>query len=158
MDNKLEIDEKLYQKLVSFFSDMYHLPPLASKIYAYLTFDFCNSGVTFDDFVDILKASKSSVSSNLNLLQSNGYIIAVNKIDARKRFFIINPDYVTIRFDSLVEKLEKEKEIVEDIRKFRMKQFKNKDTAAYNEKVEIYISLLETNIINFTKALQKLKK
>ena len=158
MENKFEIDEILYQKLVGFFIDIYHLPPLSAKIYAYLTFDFCNAGVTFDELIDILKASKSSISSNLNLLQSNGYIIAINKIDERKRFFIINPDYVTIRFDGLIEKLEKEKDIVNDIRKFRSEKCTKGDSTLYNEKVNIYISLLEKNIENFTKTLQKLKQ
>ena len=158
MEKSLKIDKVLYQKLVGFYSDNYHLPPLAARIYAYLTFDFDNAGVTFDEFVEVLKASKSSVSSNLQLLQTNGYLKVINKIDERKRFFILNPDYVTIRFNNLIENLEKEKENLESLKDFRRTQEPNENSENYITKLNIYISLLKTNIENLSETLQKLKQ
>lgn len=158
MQNSITIDEILYQKLVSFYGDSYHLPPLAAKIYAYLTFDFDNVGVTFDEFVDVMKASKSSVSSNLNLLQSNGYLSVLNKMDERKRFFIINPDYVNIRFDCLMNKFEKEMDILEGLKTFRQSCETSENSKNYISKLNIYISLLKTNIENFSQTLKKLNQ
>lgn len=158
MEKSLKIDENLYQKLVNFYTDSYHLPPLAAKIYAYLTFDFNNAGVTFDEFVEVLKASKSSVSSNLQLLQTNGYLTVINKIDERKRFFIINPDYVNIRFDNLIQKLENEMDILENLKDFRTAQETSDSSKNYIIKLNIYISLLKTNIENFAETLKKLKQ
>lgn len=158
MEKPFEIDETLYQKLVRFYGDSYHLPPLAAKIYAYLTFDFDNEGVTFDEFLEIMKASKSSVSSNLNLLQSSGYISVLNKMDERKRFFIINPDYVNIRFDCLKNKFEKEMDILEGLKTFRQTSETNENSESYISKLDIYISLLKTNIENFSQTLKKLNQ
>jgi hypothetical protein len=70
----MEIDKEIFQDLVKFYGEAFHLPPLAAKIYAYLIFDFEKKGVCFDHFVEILHASKSSVSSNLNLLLTSGLI------------------------------------------------------------------------------------
>ncbi|MFC6268416.1 GbsR/MarR family transcriptional regulator [Frigoriflavimonas asaccharolytica] len=158
MEKPFEIDESLYQKLVHFYEESYRLPPLAAKIYSYLTFDFNNVGVTFDEIVELMKASKSSVSSNLNLLQSNGYLSTINKIDNRKRFFILNPDYVNVRFDCLMNKFTKEMEILEGLKKFRQMSETDECSKIYISKLEIYISLLKTNIENFSQTLKKLNQ
>ena len=156
MQKTLKIDENLYQKFVNFYTDSYHLPPLAAKIYAYLTFDFDNVGVTFDELVEVFKASKSSVSSNLQLLQTSKFIISMNKIDERKRFFIINPDYVKIRFNNLIAKLEKEKDILEHLKNFRVENHKDEKSKIYISKLDNYLLLLNTNIENFSKTLNNM--
>lgn len=101
----MEIDKEIFQDLVKFYGEAFHLPPLAAKIYAYLIFDFEKKGVCFDHFVEILHASKSSVSSNLNLLLTSGLIKDFTKIAERKRFFAINENYMVIRFEEIVEKI-----------------------------------------------------
>lgn len=158
MEKPFEIDESLYQKLVHFYEDSYHLPPLSAKIYAYLTFDFNNNGVTFDQFIEIMKASKSSVSSSLNLLQSNGYLSTIKKIDERKRFFILNPDYVNIRFDCLMNKFKKEMEILEGLKSFRQSSETDECSEIHISKLNIYISLLKNNIENFSQTIKKLNQ
>lgn len=93
MKKSLEVDEKIFQDAVKFYGTVLNLPPLASKIYSYLIFDFDKVGITFDEFVEVFSASKSSVSTNLNLLISSELIIDVNKMDERKRYFFANDDY-----------------------------------------------------------------
>ncbi len=88
MNKSIEIDEKIFQDAVKFCSTMFNLPPLASKIYSYLIFDFEKVGITFDEFVEVFAASKSSVSTNIKLLLNAQLIIDVNKIDERRRYFI----------------------------------------------------------------------
>lgn len=152
----LKIDEVLHQKLTNFYAENHHLPPLASNIYAYLTFDFQMQGITFEEFVEVFKASKSSVSSNLQLLQAGEFIISRNKLDARKRYFIINPDYVKIRFQNLVQKLEKEKDILEHLKIFRLENDSEQESLHYITKLDNYITLLDANIGNLSQTLNKL--
>ncbi|MGS0748761.1 GbsR/MarR family transcriptional regulator [Halpernia sp. GG3] len=140
----LEIDDQIFHKLVHFSSTHYHLTPLAAKIYAYLTFDFEMNGVTFEELVDDLKASKSSVSCSLDLLLKGNHIAVLNKIDERKRFFILNPDYVKIRFSKLIDRLEKEVDILEDLRIFKETKTHQCKNTSYITKLDIYIDLLKT--------------
>ena len=152
----LEIDEQIFQKLVNFSMDTYHLPPLAAKIYAYLTFDFAMNGVTFEELVDDLKASKSSVSGNLDLLLKSKHITVLNKIDERKRYFTLNPDYIKIRFGGIIDRLEKEVDILDDLHVLIKSKNCEKRSDSYINKMGIYTDLLKSNITSFTKTLEKL--
>jgi DNA-binding transcriptional regulator GbsR (MarR family) len=152
----LEIDEQIFQKLVNFSTTNYLLTPLAAKIYAYLTFDFEMRGIAFEELVDDLKASKSSVSCSLDLLLKGKHIAVLNKIDERKRFFILNPDYVKIRFSRLIDRLEKEVDILEDLKSFKESKNQDDESNLYIEKLDIYTDLLKTNITRFNKTLEKL--
>jgi len=58
----MEIDERIFQEMVSFYGKNFSLPPLSAKIYSYLIFDFERKGVCFDHLVEALHVSKSSVS------------------------------------------------------------------------------------------------
>lgn len=152
----LEIDEQIFQKLVNFSTNNYHLPPLAAKIYAYLTFDFEMNGVTFEELVDDLKASKSSISCNLDLLLKGKHITVLNKIDERKRYFTLNPDYIKIRFGGIIERLEKEVDILDDLHVLIKSKKCEENSDSYLNKMDIYSDLLKTNITRFTKTLEKL--
>jgi DNA-binding transcriptional regulator GbsR (MarR family) len=152
----LEIDEQIFHKLVNFSSKNYQLPPLAAKIYAYLTFDFEMNGVTFEELVDDLKASKSSVSCSLDLLLKSKHITVLNKIDERKRFFILNPEYIKIRFGGIIERLEREVDILDDLHVLIESKNSEKKSNSYINKMDIYTDLLKSNITRFTKTLEKL--
>ena len=92
----MKIDKEIFREMVKFYGDVFHLPPLAAKIYSFLIFDFDRNGVSFDEFIEIFAASKSSVSSNLNLLLNLNIISDFNKIDERKRFFVIDEKHMRI--------------------------------------------------------------
>ena len=51
------------------FEQLYNIPPLAARILGTLIIDGCKSGLTFEELVEKMQASKSSISTNLNLLQ-----------------------------------------------------------------------------------------
>ena len=151
MNKSIEIDEKIFQDAVKFCSTMFNLPPLASKIYSYLIFDFEKVGITFDEFAEVFSASKSSVSTNITLLLNAQLINDVNKIAERKRYFFTNNDYKKIRFEKIVQKMQDELKLIDDISKFRKIKDKN-----YDDKMEIYKSLLNKNIKNIQESLNKL--
>lgn len=151
MNKSIEIDEKIFQDAVKFYSTMFNLPPLASKIYSYLIFDFEKVGITFDEFVEVFSASKSSVSTNITLLLNSQLIVDVNKMDERKRYFFANEDYKKIRFEKIVQKMQDEIKLLDDLNQF--KKVKDED---YDQKIEVYKSLLNKNIVNIQESLNKL--
>ncbi|KUJ53014.1 GbsR/MarR family transcriptional regulator [Chryseobacterium sp. JAH] len=151
MNKSIEIDEKIFQDAVKFYSNVLNLPPLASKIYSYLIFDFEKVGITFDEFVEVFSASKSSVSTNISLLLNSQLIIDVNKMDERKRYFFANDDYKKIRFEKIVQKMQDELKLLDELNHFR----KVKDEE-YDLKMEVYKSLLNKSIVNIQESLNKL--
>ncbi|SEW17860.1 DNA-binding transcriptional regulator GbsR, MarR family [Chryseobacterium wanjuense] len=151
MHKSIEIDEKIFQDAVKFYGTVFSLPPLASKIYAYLLFDYDKVGITFDEFVEVLSASKSSVSTSISLLLNAELIVDHNKMDERKRYFFINEEYKKIRFEKIVQKMQDELKLLDDLDNFK----KNHDDG-YNERIEAYKALLNKNIKNIQESLNKL--
>ncbi|MPS64490.1 MULTISPECIES: transcriptional regulator [unclassified Chryseobacterium] len=151
MHKSIEIDEKIFQDAVKFYGTIFNVPPLASKIYAYLLFDYEKVGITFDEFVEVLSASKSSVSTSISLLLKAQLIVDHNKMDERKRYFFINDEYKKIRFEKIVQKMQDELKLLDDL-----DQFKKNHDDGYNEKIEAYKALLNKNILNIQESLNKL--
>ncbi|MBF8457792.1 transcriptional regulator [Kaistella sp. G5-32] len=147
----MKIDKEIFSEMVNFYGDVFHIPPLAAKIYAYLIFDFERKGVCFDKFVDVFSASKSSVSSNLNLLLNLNIINDFNKIDERKRFFVMNENFMKIRFEEIIEKMERELSILHNL-----KDFRNTSDESALRKFEIYTRLFNKNITNIKETLPQL--
>ncbi|WP_209390816.1 transcriptional regulator [Chryseobacterium sp. RR2-3-20] len=151
MKQTLEVDEKIFQEAVRFYGNIFNLPPLASKIYSYLIFDFNKVGITFDEFVEVFSASKSSVSTSICLLLNIQLIVDLNKIDQRKRYFFANDDYKKIRFEKIVQKMKDELKLMDELKKFR-----KIDHNEVDEKNEAYQELLNKSIINIQESLNKL--
>lgn len=153
MNNKIKIEPEIYQELIEFYGTLFNLPPLSAKIYAYLIFDFDKKGHTFDELLEVFCASKSSISSSINFLLNNNLIKTINKIDERKRYFIINEDFVKIRFEEIVNRMKREIIILDQLNKFKTEQLADGNLS---ERYYIYKSLLEKNIDNIEDTLQKL--
>ncbi|WP_294330973.1 transcriptional regulator [uncultured Chryseobacterium sp.] len=150
MHKSIEIDDKIFQDAIKFYGSVFSLPPLASKIYAYLLFDYDKVGITFDEFVEVFSASKSSVSTSISLLLNSELITDHNRMDERKRYFFINDGYKKIRFEKIVQKLKDELKLLNDLDRFK------KNHNNYNEKTEAYKALLTKNIIQIQESLNKL--
>ncbi|WP_369753761.1 GbsR/MarR family transcriptional regulator [Flavobacterium sp. WC2409] len=69
------------------FEKLYNIPPLASRILGTLIIDGCKSGLTFETLVETMGASKSSISTNLNLLLKMEKIIYFTITGDRKKYF-----------------------------------------------------------------------
>ncbi|ASE61046.1 transcriptional regulator [Chryseobacterium indologenes] len=151
MHQSIEVDDKIFQDAVKFYGTVFSLPPLASKIYSYLLFDYEKVGITFDEFVEVLAASKSSVSTSISLLLKAQLIVDHNKMDERKRYFFINDEYKKIRFEKIVQKMKDELKLLDDLNNFK----KNNDDG-YNERIDNYKALLNKNIQNIQESLNKL--
>ena len=147
----ISIDKEIFSEMVKFYGEVFHLPPLAAKIYSYLIFDFDRNGVSFEEFVEVFCASKSSISSNLTLLLNLKIVTDFNKIDERKRFFVMNEKYMKIRFEEIIVKMERELLILENLKKFR-----NTKCEVALQKFETYTTLFNKNITTIKETLDQL--
>ncbi|GGW24949.1 GbsR/MarR family transcriptional regulator [Arenibacter certesii] len=109
---------QLIEELGVYFENNKILPPLAARIFAMLILTD-QEGISFDDFVEGLFASKSSISTNLQLLQATGRIIYFTKPGDRKRYFKISPNDIFEQLDKKIEQWETEKEMHLKVYKFK---------------------------------------
>lgn len=151
MIKSIEIDEQIFQDLVKFYCTIYKMPPLSAKVYSYLIFDFDREGIPFEEFVEVFSASKSSVSTSINYLLSLNFIVDINKIDERKRYFTITKDHMQIRFGEIIKKMETEIQILDHLNNFRKKH-----KGSFSTKIHIYKELLHKNIENIKESINKL--
>ena len=153
MNNKLKIEPEIFQDLIDFYGTLFDLPPLSAKIYAYLVFDFEKRGLTFDDLLETFCASKSSISSSINFLLNINLVKTINKIEERKRYFIVNDDFVKMRFEKIANRMKHELHILDQLNQFKKTQIANENLF---ERYFIYKSLLEISINNIEETLKKL--
>lgn len=154
MDNQLK---ELIEDFSKYFENTYSFPPLTSKIYAYLMLDCKTNGVTFDELVEILNASKSSVSTSLNFLTQLKHIEYFTKIDNRKRFYRISSENLLIRLRKILDMLAHERQLVE-----RLKHYRQESCEGGREnsilKSDIYLDHLKNSIGQLSQTIEKLEK
>jgi len=111
---------KLVEKLGVHMEQKEQLAPLAGRIMAYCILTG-KRGVSFEDLVQNLCASKSSISTHLNHLQSLNKLTYFTKTGDRKKYFVINPNTIRQNIDRMIEKWEAEKKLHEEIRRYKEK-------------------------------------
>ena len=132
------------------------IAPLAARIQALMILN-SDKGMTFDEIVAFTQASKSSVSSNLNLLlqmKSSEYYTVPGD---RKRYFRSSKDYLFLRLEKYLEMVNEEIDITNQINDFNEKynntSFTEEDSFGF-----LFIEFLENqkNIIQDT--LEKMER
>ena len=151
MNKSIEINEPIFQDLVKFYHNIYKMPPLSAKIYSYLIFDFDQEGIPFDEFVEVVSASKSAISTGIIYLLNLNFIVDINKIDERKRYFALNKNHMQIRFGEIIKKMETEVQILDNLNNFRKQKKGN-----FGPRISIYKELLHKNIENIKESINKL--
>jgi DNA-binding transcriptional regulator GbsR (MarR family) len=109
----------LVEMLGVFFETTHHLPPLASRILANLILDGCKTGLTFEDLVDRMSASKSTVSTSLNLLLQTEKITYYTLAGDRKKYF--KPSPFSNRLQTYLKMIDMEKAIIAKMVHYREK-------------------------------------
>lgn len=79
--------EEIIELFGNYFEKLYNIPPLAGRILGTLIIDGCKTGLTFETLVEKMSASKSSISTNLNLLLKMDKITYFTKAGDRKKYF-----------------------------------------------------------------------
>lgn len=100
--------------------DRLRLSPLASRIYALLILS-SYEGITFDEIRECIKASKSSISVNINVLIQLGYISFLTKSGDRKRYFKIAKYSTIISLEIYLHEIDSERLMLEKINTFNKK-------------------------------------
>lgn len=158
MQNEELLKQKKYliEEMGVYFETCDTLSPLSSRIFAYLALSL-EDGVSFEELQEELEASKSSISTNLQLLQSMGRIGYCTKPGDRKRYFRIDEEQILNRLDDKIEMWKHEKRLHEKVLEYKH-QYIEKEEVEEVKKIktqynEHYISFIEAMIIN----LEKLK-
>lgn len=113
----MSTDPKLLDKFVQHFEQLYHLPPLAAKILGALILEGPNHPLTFEGILDRMQASKSSVSTSLNLLVKQKRITYAYQDGQRRKYF--KPVPFSERLDFYEQLLESERDLVNSVMKYR---------------------------------------
>lgn len=101
------------------YEQFFHIPPLAARILGTIIVDGCKSGITFEDLLEKTQASKSSISTNLNLLQKMGKINYYTIVGDRKKYFKAAP--LSQRLENYLTLVNNEKILIEKIINYREK-------------------------------------
>lgn len=153
MSNLSKDRDELVELFGIHFETNYNLPPLAGRILGTLIVD-SKQGVTFDTLVEKLSASKSSISTNLNLLLKMGKIVYYTLSGDRKKYF--RPAPLSERLEGYVKMVGQEKVLVEKMLKYReatascpFERFDLMHLQAYKEHVLEIESLFQKTIQQF---------
>ncbi len=95
-----------------------NLAPLAARIISTLILSG-KKGVTFDELVKELQAGKSTISTHLEHLQNTNRVKYFTKTGDRKRYFIIDPDFILNMMDEMINKWENEKKLHLKIKEYK---------------------------------------
>ncbi|MCK0132177.1 transcriptional regulator [Flavobacteriaceae bacterium F08102] len=122
---------QLVEKLGVHLEQTEQIAPLAGRIMAYCILTG-KRGVSFEDLVQNLCASKSTISTHLNHLQSLNKLQYFTKTGDRKKYFVINPNTIKQNIDRMIEKWETERKLHQEIRLYKeqINQSENVDPEA----------------------------
>lgn len=151
MDNE---KNELIESFGIHFEGIYNIPPLAARILSTLIIDGCKSGLTFEQLVEVMQASKSSVSTNLNLLLKTNRIEYFTIAGDRKKYFKAAP--LSQRLKNYLTLIDEEKTLLDQLKLYRQKniscakeEINFQNMVAYQEHLIQVEELLKTTISKF---------
>ncbi|WP_405383720.1 GbsR/MarR family transcriptional regulator [Maribacter sp. LLG6340-A2] len=146
----------LVEELGMFFQARHKLTPLAARIYSILILT-SSEGYTFDELKEITQNSKSSVSTNLNLLVSLKFVEYYTRTGDRKRYFRSNGTYIKNMLKERMESVSTELKIAEKVNTFN----KTHNPVKYQEKGyagQIFLTYLQLEKENLAQAIEKINE
>jgi DNA-binding transcriptional regulator GbsR (MarR family) len=145
MDDIKKEREEIIEILGIHFESLYQISPLAARILGVLIVDGCKSGLTFDDLVEKLAASKSSISTNLNLLLKMEKIFYFTIAGDRKKYYKSAP--LSERLSNYLKMIEAESYVIN-----KMYDYRKKTASCAEEQCNL------ENIISYKNHLQEVEK
>ncbi|MCI2229475.1 transcriptional regulator [Polaribacter sp. MSW13] len=124
-DNICKEKMALVEKLGVHLENREQLAPVAARILSYIILTG-KKGATFEDMVNILCASKSTISTHLNHLQDLNKIQYFTKTGDRKKYFIINTNTIIQHINKLTKHWKEERELHLEIKNYKEKINNNK--------------------------------
>ncbi|MGF1559029.1 MAG: GbsR/MarR family transcriptional regulator [Flavobacteriaceae bacterium] len=158
MSSMLECTEEkrfLVEELGLFFESKYKLPPLSARLYALVVLSSLE-GYSFEELMQLTQASKSAVSTNLNLLVQLRFIAFYTKSGDRKRYFRSSGSYLNIMLKQHFDDVTSELKLVEKVICFNKKnnpeKFEKKGAIS-----SIFQRYLEVKLQNIQETLEKIE-
>lgn len=152
---ELEIQKKqLVESYGLFMEKQEKLAPIAARIFATLLIDKEN-GSTFEELVNFLGASKSTVSTNLKTLQQSEIITYHTKPGDRKKYFTLNPVGFLARINEDIRMYRTEQMLLIQVHEYKEKANKITQSTKYEMEHDFpYLDFL-TNTISLLEQLHK---
>lgn len=144
-----EEKEELIEMFGIHFETHHRLSPLSARILSLLIVENCKSGLTFDDLVFKLGASKSSVSTNLTLLLKMGKLEYHTLAGDRKKYY--KPSSFGDRMRTYLQIVLDEKKMVKRMLDYRKKTTENPIQCSNLEMLKVY----QDHVIEFESFLSK---
>lgn len=145
---------KLIEEVGLHIEGSHKLPPLASRIYALMVLS-ANHGYSFEELIELTRASKSSVSTNLTLLLQLDYLEFYTKSGDRKRYFRGTGNFVKSILNEHLQSVEKELKLVGKINLFNQEH--NPKKFVQNQSLgNIFQEYLGTQKQNLKHTLEKI--
>jgi DNA-binding transcriptional regulator GbsR (MarR family) len=124
-DKDLEFQkETLINRLAELMEAEEKLPPMAARIYATLIFT-SEEGLTFDQLVQSVQGSKSTVCTHIQSLQEKDLLSDYSKPGERKRYFVLSPNVLINYIDKLSSRWKRQREFQKDVLEY--KNFYNRE-------------------------------
>jgi DNA-binding transcriptional regulator GbsR (MarR family) len=154
-----EIHKKeLIEELGIHMESEYSLAPLPARIFANLVITD-EDGLTFEDCLTKRGASKSSISTSLNLLLQLGMITYFTKSGDRKRYFKItdHDKFFVQKLDQAIKKVDDETFMMNKVIEYT-KEFNPEKYKARKVNYETYLACIGESKECYEKAIKNLKK
>lgn len=138
------------------FAKLYNIPPLASRILGTLIVDGCKSGLTFEELIEKMGASKSSISTNLNLLLKMDKATYFTVHGDRKKYF--RAADLSDRLSNYLKLIDSEMEIITRMIGYRQETVSCPEEKCNLENVKAYrLHVMELEKL-FTKTINEFKQ
>lgn len=157
--NREELEKKKWElvEILGVELEKDPMSPVAARIFAILILSG-KQGVSFDELVSGLNASKSTVSTSLEQLQVAQKVKYFTKPGKRKRYFTIHPDLMLKAIDEMIGKWETQKQMHEQVVLYKQERNKLRNASDADQEADLdfhrdYLTFLE----EATVAIRKLK-
>jgi DNA-binding transcriptional regulator GbsR (MarR family) len=119
LNNLQKERDEIIEILGIHFESLYKISPLAGRILGLLIVDGCKSGLSFENIVGKLAASKSSISTNINLLLKMEKVYYFTIAGDRKKYFKSAP--LSDRLSNYLKIIEAETFVINKMHDYREK-------------------------------------
>ncbi|WP_413998407.1 GbsR/MarR family transcriptional regulator [Flavobacterium sp. W1B] len=148
--------QEIIEMLGVHFESVFDIPPLAARILGFLIIDGCKSGLTFENLIEKLGASKSSVSTNLNLLLKMEKITYFTVTGDRKKYYKGAP--LSEQLSNYLKMVKSEKIIINKMISYREKTVSCTEEKFNLENIKSYKSHIEQLEQLFVKTISEFKE
>jgi DNA-binding transcriptional regulator GbsR (MarR family) len=152
---KEEWRDKLVEEIGVHFEGQYNLPPLAARIFAILVLTE-KEGLTFEDCLEKRNASKSSISTALNLLLNLEMIEYYTVSGDRRRYFNIKNSFFLTKLEQELKKITQASSNIKKMMEYNQK-FNSEKAKMHEPKRKIYMDYLEKSEKTLIRAIEDLK-